>query len=151
MKTQSLVFSLLFLLYSNSFFAQVKKTIPASQIEFQSPEYANKMYYIASHYGKYQTLLDSVKGTADGKLIFKKDQKYIEGIYMLVTPDKKIDLEFLMDNEQKFAIKVTNPTEKTLEIRNSNLNQDFANFNSFFRTKMEVIKNLEKKFRHYST
>lgn len=151
MKTQSLAFSLLFLLCSNSFFAQVKKTIPASQIEFQSPEYANKMYYIASHYGKYQTLLDSVKGTADGKLIFKKDQKYIEGIYMLVTPDKKIDLEFLMDNEQKFAIKVTNPTEKTLEIRNSNLNQDFANFNSFFRTKMEVIKNLEKSLADKKT
>ena len=102
------------------------------------------MFYLASHYGKYQTLLDSVKGTNDGKLVFKKDQKYVEGIYMLVTTDKKIELEFLMDTNQKFNIQVTNPTEKTLAIQNSPLNQDFNNFNSFFRTKMEGIKALEK-------
>ena len=72
------------------------------------------MYYLASHYGKYQTLLDSVKGTAEGKLIFKKDQKYVEGIYMLVTSDKKIELEFLMDSNQKFEIQVTKATVSSL-------------------------------------
>nr|WP_314866356.1 redoxin domain-containing protein [uncultured Flavobacterium sp.] len=145
MKIQWLLVSFFVFITSNCVLAQAKKTILASQIEFQSSEYKNKMYYLASYYGKYQTLLDSIKGTNDGKLIFKKVQKYVEGIYMLVTPEKKIELEFLMDTNQKFNIQVTNSTtDKTIAIQNSPLNQDFNNFNSFFKTKMEGIKVLEK-------
>ena len=144
MKIQSLLVLFFVFTTNSSLLAQAQKTIPASQIEFQSPEYANKMYYLASHYGKYQTLLDSVKGTNEGKLLFKKNQKYVEGIYMLVTPDKKIELEFMMDSDQKFAIQITNPTEKTAAVTNSALNQDFNTFNAFFKTKMEGIKTLEK-------
>ena len=144
MKIHSLLVLFFCLSISSFVLAQAKKTIPASQIEFQSPEYANKMYYLASHYGKYQTLLDSVKGTSEGQLVFKKGQKYVEGIYMLVTPDKKIELEFMMDSDQKFTIQVTNPTDKIVTINNSALNQDFNAFNSFFKTKMEGIKALEK-------
>jgi thiol-disulfide isomerase/thioredoxin len=151
MKIQLLLVSFFVFITSSSVLAQAKKTIPASQIEFQSPEYKNKMFYLASHYGKYQTLLDSVKGTAEGKLMFKKDQKYVEGIYMLVTPDKKIELEFLMDANQKFNIQVTNPNEKTLAIENSPLNQDFNTFNSFFKAKMEGIKSLEKSLADKKT
>ena len=69
MKIQSLLVLFFVFTTNSSLLAQAKKTIPASQIEFQSSEYANKMYYLASHYGKYQTLLDSVKGTNEGKLL----------------------------------------------------------------------------------
>ena len=151
MKIKSLLVLFFVFISGSAILAQAKKTIPTSQIRFQSPEYANKMYYLASHYGKYQTLLDSVKGTNDGKLLFKKDQKYVEGIYMLVTPDKKIELEFMMDSDQKFSIQVTNPTEKTLSIQGSSLNQDFNGFNSFFKTKMEGIKALEKNLADKKT
>lgn len=151
MKIQSVLLLFYFFLISSPLLAQAKKTIPVSQIEFQSAEYANKMYYLASHYGKYQTLLDSVKGTNDGKLVFKKDQKYVEGIYMLATPDKKIELEFMMDANQKFSIQVTNSTDKTVAISNSILNQDFNVFNSFFKTKMEGMKALEKNLADKKT
>jgi thiol-disulfide isomerase/thioredoxin len=151
MKIQSVLLLFYFFLISSPLLAQAKKTIPVSQIEFQSAEYANKMYYLASHYGKYQTLLDSVKGTNDGKLVFKKDQKYVEGIYMLATPDKKIELEFMMDANQKFSIQVTNPTDKIITINNSALNQDFNAFNSFFKTKMERMKALEKNLADKKT
>jgi thiol-disulfide isomerase/thioredoxin len=151
MKIKSLLVLFFVFISGSAILAQAKKTIPTSQIGFQSPEYANKMYYLASHYGKYQTLLDSVKGTNDGKLLFKKDQKYVEGIYMLVTPDKKIELEFMMDSDQKFSIQVTNPTEKTLSIQGSSLNQDFNGFNSFFKIKMEGIKALEKNLADKKT
>ncbi len=151
MKIQSVLLLFYFFLISSPLLAQAKKTIPVTQIEFQSAEYANKMYYLASHYGKYQTLLDSVKGTNDGKLVFKKDQKYVEGIYMLATPDKKIELEFMMDANQKFSIQVTNPTDKTVAISNSILNQDFNVFNSFFKTKMEGMKALEKNLADKKT
>ena len=58
MKIQSALVLFFSLSISSLVLAQAKKTIPASQIEFQSPEYANKIYYLASHYGKYQTLLE---------------------------------------------------------------------------------------------
>ena len=151
MKTRLIRYTLLVFVTTLTALAQTKKTIAASQIEFQSPEYKNKLFYLASHYGKYQTLLDSVKGTADGKLLFKKDQKYVEGIYMLVTADKKIELEFLMDSNQKFNIQVTNPTDKTLQIKDSPLNEDFHSFNTFFRSRMESIKSLEKNLAEKKT
>lgn len=151
MKTQSLVYTILVFIISLSVVSQTKKVAPTSQIVFQSPEYSNKMYYLASHYGKYQTLLDSVKGNAEGKIIFKKDQKYVEGLYMLVTTDKKIELEFMMDTNQKFTIQVTNPSEKIVAVTNSVLNQDFNTFNSFFKTKMERIKLLEKSLADKKT
>jgi thiol-disulfide isomerase/thioredoxin len=151
MKNQSIFYTFLVFLCSYSVLAQTQNTTLQCHIEFQSPEYSNKMYYIASHYGKYQTLLDSVKGTSDGKLVFKKNEKYVEGIYMLVTPDKKIELEFIMDADQKFSIQVTNPNLKTIVIRNSLLNQDLNSFTIFFQTKMELIKSLEKSLANKKT
>ncbi|MEY4462599.1 MAG: hypothetical protein RLY98_1139, partial [Bacteroidota bacterium] len=48
MKIQSVLLLFYFFLISSPLLAQAKKTIPVSQIEFQSAEYANKMYYLAS-------------------------------------------------------------------------------------------------------
>ena len=45
---------------------------PGCVVEFQSDAYKNKSFYLASHYGKYQTLLDSVSADSSGKLTFKK-------------------------------------------------------------------------------
>jgi thiol-disulfide isomerase/thioredoxin len=144
MKTQSIYSAFVTIMTALSLFSQTQKNTNESQIEFKSSEYKNKKYYLVGNYGKYQTLLDSVNGTTEGKLLFKKKEKYVEGIYMLVTADKKIELEFLMDENQKFSIRVTDPVTKKLEIQNSPLNNDFNTFNSFFRSKMESIKSLEK-------
>lgn len=152
MKSTSIIYTSLLFLVSVSIWSQTKKPTSSScQIEFQSPKYKNKMYYLASHYGKYQTLLDSVKATTEGKVVFKKNQKYVEGIYMLVTKDKKLELEFLMDGNQQFNIKVTDTIDNKLVVNNSVLNNDFNAFNTFFKSKMEVIKPLEKSLADQKT
>lgn len=126
--------------------AQKKQISAACRIEFQGENFKNKMYYIASNFGKYQIVLDSVIGTPEGKIIFEKDKKYVEGIYMLVTKDKKIETEFLMDENQHFTI-VPNATDiQKIQIQDSPLNNDFFAFNFFFKTKSDQLKELETKF-----
>jgi peroxiredoxin len=122
--------------------AQNEQISSGHVIQFQNENFKDKMYYIASNYGKYQTLLDSVVATSDGKIIFKKSEKYVEGIYMLVTKDKKIEFEFLMDENQSFTIE-QNPNDiQKNKISNSPLNLDFQNFNIFFKAKSDQIKEL---------
>ena len=122
--------------------AQQGKIPAACKIQFQSEAFKNKMYYIASNFGKYQTLLDSVIGTPEGKLLFEKDKKYVEGIYMLVTKDKKIEIEFLMDENQHFAITPNSKEPQQIQIQDSPLNTDFFAFNVFFKSKSDQLKEL---------
>jgi len=103
------------------------------------------MYYLASNFGKYQTLLDSVHGTPEGKIVFKKDKKYVEGIYMLVTKDKKIEMEFIMDENQHFIIEPNSKDPQKTKIQNSPLNLDFQTFNVFFKSKSDLLKELNTK------
>ena len=84
------------ILYSLTNCAKSVSKDPGCFIEFQSDAYKNRSFYLASHFGKYQTLLDSVNADSDGKLIFKNKKKYVSGIYMLLNNSKEIEFEFLM-------------------------------------------------------
>ena len=90
---------------------------PGCFVEFQSDSYKNKSFYLASHFGKYQTLLDSVDADSNGKLIFKNEKKYVSGIYMLLNKSKEIEFEFLMDELQQFKIE---PNNKHINCRRYN-------------------------------
>lgn len=112
-------------------------------VEFQSDAYKNKSFYLASHYGKYQSLLDTVAADSAGKLIFKKDKKYVSGIYMLLNNSKEIEFEFLMDDAQQFKIEPNPTTPSKTKIYNSPLNIDFKDFNSFLKSKQSQIQLLQ--------
>ena len=92
---------------------------PGCFVEFQSDSYKNKSFILASHFGKYQTLLDSVNADSDGKLIFKSKKKYVSGIYMLLNNSKEIEFEFLMDDAQQFKIEPNTITPAKTKIYNS--------------------------------
>lgn len=142
MKLKLLCVILFLFFYNLKTYSQHKELSPACRIQFQSENFKNKMYYLASNYGKYQTLLDSVIGTPEGKVIFKKEKKYVEGIYMLVTKDKKIETEFLMDENQHFVIEPNSTDNQKTKIQNSPLNSDFLAFNVFFKSKSDQLKEL---------
>jgi len=129
-----------FIFCSLSNCAQSEKKQSGCSIEFQNKDYKNKTFYLASHYGKFQTLVDSVIGDADGRLLFKKNEKYTGGIYMLVNNAKEIEVEFLMDELQQFKI---NPKPQNLSkttIYQSPVNIDFRDFNLFLKTKRSQIE-----------
>jgi peroxiredoxin len=143
---------ILFLFFYNlKTYSQHKELSPACRIQFQSENFKNKMYYLASNYGKYQTLLDSVIGTSEGKVVFKKEKKYVEGIYMLVTKDKNIEMEFVMDENQHFIIEPNSKDPQKTKIQNSPLNIDFQTFNAFFISKSNLLKDLNAKLTDQKT
>ena len=120
-------------------FAQKNASNGNCSIQFKSDGFKNNKYYLAGNYGKYQTLLDSVIATKDGKVNFKKNEKYVEGIYMLVDKDKKIVTEFLMDEKQQFIILPDLLDPKNTIIENSPLNSNFQAFNLFIKSNLDKI------------
>lgn len=122
--------------------AQTEKPINSSSVEFKSSTFKNGNYFLVGYYGKYTVLLDSVKSTNEGSVLFKKSKKYTEGIYMLVDADKKIVLEFLMDTNQQFSINVNTLDVSKSIVNNSKINQDFFNFNSFLNGNYKKFEEL---------
>jgi thiol-disulfide isomerase/thioredoxin len=117
---------------------------PGCVVEFQSDTYKNKSFYLASHYGKYQTLLDTVTADSTGKLTFKKTDNYVSGIYMLLNNSKEIEFEFLMDDVQQFKIEPNSKDPSKTKIYNSPLNIDFRDFNYFLKSKQTQIQLLQQ-------
>ena len=54
---------------------------PGCLVELQSDAYKNKSFYLASHFGTYQTLLDTVAADIDGRIVFKKKEKYKRNLH----------------------------------------------------------------------
>jgi len=116
---------------------------PGCLVELQSDAYKNKSFYLASHFGTYQTLLDTVAADIDGRIVFKKKEKYLSGIYMLVNDMKEIEFEFLMDETQHFKIEPNAETPSKTIIYNSPLNIDFRNFNVFLNSQQTQLQLLQ--------
>ncbi len=127
----------LFVCFHVSISAQQKSE---SEISFESYSFANNNYYLAGYYGKYTVLLDSAKASASGRVVFKKDKKYTEGIYLLVDNEKSIVMEFMMDDTQQFSIKKALNETDLNKVNNSKTNQYFFDFNFFLKNKMLALK-----------
>ena len=138
----SFVLKFLILCSLSSCTTSASKT-PGCLVELQSDAYKNKSFYLASHFGTYQTLLDTVAADTDGRIVFKKKEKYVSGIYMLVNDMKEIEFEFLMDETQHFKIEPNTETPSKTIIYNSPLNIDFRNFNVFLNSQQTQIQLLQ--------
>lgn len=64
----------------------------------------NTVVYLGSYYGKSRILVDSVKLNEQSEGVFQRKEKYPGGIYFLVSPEKYILQEFLMDQQQRFSL-----------------------------------------------
>ena len=64
----------LFIFYSLTNCAQSVAKPKGCAIEFLDKTFKNKTFYLASHYGKFQTLVDSVTADAEGRLLFKNNE-----------------------------------------------------------------------------
>ncbi|WP_088323976.1 thioredoxin-like domain-containing protein [Polaribacter tangerinus] len=140
-------FFLLIFIFLSLNFGYSQKKIPKTQseISFQSDNFKNKKVYLVSYYGNYKMLQDSAIANNNGELSFKKNKKYTEGLYLLVNTNREIELEFLMDYEQRFRIKVDKQKGEAQQILNSPLNTDFQNLNIFSLEKNNKINLLKKK------
>lgn len=138
-----------FLLVSTSTYTQQLGKI---SITFSSPDFANKTFYIAGYYGKYNVLLDSVKANTEGKIYFSKNSLYTPGIYMLVDNDKNMVSEFIMDKKQEFSIAFKNELNAVpVRVINSPVNEAFFTFNSLLKNTDQKQKKLLQKLASSKT
>lgn len=116
-------------------------------LKFESDRFANKTFYLAGYYGKFTVLLDTVVATPNGTILFEKEQKHPQGMYMLVDENKSIVGEFLLDQDQDFSVKVDATNFQESVVFNSQLNEDYFRFLKFFSTQQTKVAALEKKLQ----
>lgn len=66
--------------------------------------FKNQMVYLGYHYGKIKALSDSAFLNAESKAIIKGNQPLPGGIYFIVSQQKQILFEILIDKQQVFSI-----------------------------------------------
>ena len=103
---------------------------------------------LANYYGDKQYIKDSAKVNAKGEVVFKGTEKYPQGIYLFVPPNKKY-FDFVMDAEQNFSLE-TDTTDyiKYMKVKGSVENKFFYDYQTFMSTKqtqIEPLRDLYKK------
>lgn len=67
--------------------------------------YKNQYVYLGYYYGKLKALADSVLLNDRSEGVFKGDKPLRGGIYFMVSPQKEIMFEVLLDKQQHFSIR----------------------------------------------
>ncbi len=102
---------------------------------------------LANYYGDKQYIKDSAKVNNKGEVIFKGDEKYPQGVYLFVPPNKKY-FDFIMDEGQNFTLE-TDTTDyiKEMKIKGSNENKYFYDYQLFMAGKQKQIEPLRELYR----
>ena len=72
------------------------------ELIFNIKDSKDTLVYLVIHYNDKLILKDSVKPAGKCKFVFKGPDRYDDGLYSLVSMDKKIYLNFILDNNQHF-------------------------------------------------
>ncbi len=108
---------------------------------------------LANYYGDKQYIKDSAKVNEKGEVIFKGAEKWPQGIYLFVPPNKRY-FDFVMDEGQNFSLE-TDTTDfiKSMKVKNSEENKffyDYQNFMSGKQKQIEPLRELYKKVKNNS-
>lgn len=143
-------FALIFLLNAN---AQATKssTTTGYQITANVAPYKSCWLYLGSYYGKYKTLADSAMADANGNVVFKGAKKLDGGIYFLVSPQKSILFEMLMDDKQHFDIKADTTKPDNTVFTGSVENTGFQNYTRFLAKHVPEITALQASLKTVNT
>ena len=102
---------------------------------------------LANYYGDKQYIKDSAKANAKGEVVFKGTEKYPEGIYLFVPPNKKY-FDFVMDAEQNFSLETdTADYIKDMKVKGSTENKFFYDYQTFMAGKQKQIEPLRDLYK----
>ncbi len=134
-------------------FAQAQNTSDTSgyQITATVAPFSNTQLYLGSYYGKYKTLTDSAITDAQGKAVFKGAKKLDKGIYFLVSPEKTILFEVLMDDKQHFSIDADTSNVDKVVFTGSEDNTSFQNYTRFLSEHVPQITALKTSLQSAKT
>ena len=99
------------------------------ELVFNIKDSKDTLVYLVIHYNEKLILKDSVKPAAKGKFVFKGADRYDDGMYSLVSMDKKLYLNFILDNNQHFEYNLdTTMNPENFSVKNSPENAEMLRF-----------------------
>lgn len=102
---------------------------------------------LANYYGDKQYIKDSAVANNKGEVIFKGDDKYPQGVYLFVPPNKKY-FDFIMDDVQNFTLETdTSDYIKGMKVKGSNENKYFYDYQLFMAGKQKQIEPLRDLYK----
>jgi peroxiredoxin len=105
------------------------------------------MCLLACYYGDKNYIKDSAKSNAKGEVIFTSDEKYPQGIYLFVQPNKKY-FDFVMDAGQNFSLETdTADFIKNMKVKGSEENKYFYDYQQFMAGKQKQIEPLREEYK----
>ncbi|MFL5763654.1 MAG: redoxin domain-containing protein [Bacteroidia bacterium] len=104
------------------------------------------MCLLACYYGDKNYIKDSAKSNAKGEVVFISEEKYPQGIYLFVQPNKKY-FDFVMDAGQNFSLE-TDTTDfiKNMKVKGSEENKFFYDYQQFMAAKQKMIEPLRTTY-----
>ncbi len=121
------------------------------QITATVTPFSHVQLYLGSYYGKYKTLADSAMADGNGTAVFKGAKKLDKGIYFLVSPQKSILFEILMDDKQHFTVKADTLHVDNLVFTGSEENTQFQNYTKFLSQHIPAINALKSSLQGTKT
>src|SRR3954452_1293244 len=109
--------------------------------------FKNALLYLGTYYGKYKTLADSAMADGNGTAVFKGTKKLDQGIYFLVSPDKAILFEILMDDKQHFSVKADTAHSESISYTGSEENTNFQNYTKFLAQHVPTLTKLQGQLK----
>src|ERR1700739_3737257 len=73
-------------------------------IRLRLKPYTSGKVYLGYYYGKIKALADSAQLPADGDGLFRGDTRLPGGVYFVVSPNRAILFELLIDSQQHFSL-----------------------------------------------
>ncbi|CAN5388575.1 hypothetical protein BH10BAC1_BH10BAC1_06780 [soil metagenome] len=105
------------------------------------------MCLLACYYGDKNYIKDSAKANAKGEVIFTAAEKYPQGIYLFVPPNKKY-FDFVMDEGQNFSLETDSLDYiKYMKVKGSDENKFFYDYNAFMGVKQKQIEPLRALYQ----
>ncbi len=130
----------------------IQKTLPSQpktaggyNIPVSLTPLKNTWIYLGCYFSKYKNLADSAWLNEKSQGVFKGKQKLPQGIYFVVSPNKVLLFEFLMDKQQNFSIKADTANLNLVTITGSADNLLFQNYTRFLAQKAPQLNQLQQQ------
>jgi thiol-disulfide isomerase/thioredoxin len=132
---KNLLFSFLCLILSISSFSQA-----GYQIRVNLKPYKGSKIWLGYYYGKLKAVADSTLLDAAGNGQFKGKDKLMGGVYFVVSPNKEILFELLIDSHQNFSVVAdTGSFPSQVKFTGSPDNTMFQSYTQFMATQGTAI------------
>ncbi|WP_207492089.1 TlpA family protein disulfide reductase [Aridibaculum aurantiacum] len=111
----------------------------------------NTYVYLGSYFGKYKNMADSAWLNDKGQGVFKGNKKFPKGIYFVVSPNKYLLFEVLMDDKQNFSIKADTAALQNATVTGSEDNTLFQDYTRFLAQKAPKLNQLQQQLAAATT